>query len=204
MLHAVLPLLASLGTVPVSQQQITGYYQLTNDGSTGPCRGTTPNDNDRSAFGTNLLTTSTTDCNSCAALCSANVNITGYPRQCVAFECTPSLSDNVIGYLGRRCELWAKTPYFAGKSSCASATDSSCNSPTDGYHCYVKTGNPFAAASASSTLAGNEASHSVVVALFVLILLMLIGMSTLVFILFRRASVAAPMTRLHEVELNKK
>jgi hypothetical protein len=204
MLHAVLPLLASLGTVPVSQQQITGYYQLTNDGSTGPCRGTTPNDNDRSAFGTNLLTTNTTDCNSCAALCSANVNITGYPRQCVAFECTPSLSDNVIGYLGRRCELWAKTPYFAGRSSCASTTDSSCNSPTDGYHCYVKTGNPFAAASASSTLAGNEASHSVVVALFVLILLMLIGMSALVFILFRRASVPAPMTRLHEVELNKK
>ena len=86
----------------VSQQQITGYYQLTNDGATGPCRGTTPDDNDRSAYGTNLLTTDTTDCTSCAALCSANVNITGYPRECIAFECTPSTSDNVVGYESAR------------------------------------------------------------------------------------------------------
>lgn len=102
MLLAVLPLLASLGTVAVSQQQITGYYQLTNDGATGPCRGTTPDDNDRSAYGTNLLATDTTDCTSCAALCSANVNITGYPRECIAFECTPSTSDNVVGYESAR------------------------------------------------------------------------------------------------------
>ena len=29
----------------------------------------------------------------CCAMCSQNVNITGYPRECVAFECTPSLAD---------------------------------------------------------------------------------------------------------------
>ena len=103
MLLAVLPLLASLGTVAVSQQQITGYYHSSRT-TVRPAHAVAqpPDDNDRSAYGTNLLTTDTTDCTSCAALCSANVNITGYPRECIAFECTPSTSDNVVGYESAR------------------------------------------------------------------------------------------------------
>jgi hypothetical protein len=143
--------LASASNVSSGGVEFPGYWQLSNNGFYGPCRGSTPTDNDRTAYGMvmvdgewtggNWLTTSTSDCSFCADLCSRNVNITGYaPYDCVAFECTPAPGDFAAmpaGWGGAfdngpRCELWSTVPQFAGASSCTNISDANCMASASG------------------------------------------------------------------------
>ena len=97
--------------------------------------GTSPTDNDLSAYGGNKVTVPTMNCDVCADMCSRNVNITGYPYTCLAFECTPSLADPTnVAPLGAHCELWSKPAMFAGASSP--------QPPYSAYYCYVKNSPP--------------------------------------------------------------
>jgi hypothetical protein len=150
-LHTAILGLVSASNASFDGGGFPGYWQLSNDGFYGPCRGQTPDDNDRTAYGMvmvdgnwtggNVLTTPIADCNFCADLCTRNVNITGHaPYDCVAFECTPAPSDFGImpaGWTGSfeggpRCELWSKVPLFAGATACVDINDATCASAASG------------------------------------------------------------------------
>jgi len=117
---------------------LQGYMEVTVGGLNGPCRGTSPTDNDVSAFGRNKITNEVMNCNVCADLCSQNVNATGYPYNCVAFECSPSLANpSLIRPGGPHCELWSKPANFAGVSTCPN-DGSVCTQSASAYYCYSK------------------------------------------------------------------
>ena len=127
MLHTLI-LVSATPPAPPPDFNINGYVQLTSMGINGPCRGTSPTDNDLSAYGGNKIFSTSMTCQNCADICTRNVNASGYPGyNCVAFECTSDEHSSDGDTAGAHCELWSKPANFAGVSV---------DSPA---HCFTKT-----------------------------------------------------------------
>ena len=129
----------SLPPPPPFHTIFDSFIEVTSNGYNGPCRGTSPTDNDVTAYGANKIQNPALNCQVCADLCRRNVNASGYPYNCVAFECTPSLDhpDAPQRAGGPMCELWAKPAQFVASAACANDGEV-CTVDASGYWCYSK------------------------------------------------------------------
>ena len=105
---------------PPPPRVLPGFGELTANGYNGPCRLSSPTDFGLEAFGDNKIQNPTINCDVCADMCRRNVNATGQPYECVAFECTPSLDhpDAPARAGGPMCELWSMSPLFVFNDAC--------------------------------------------------------------------------------------
>lgn len=132
---------ASTNHRPKAGARFESYEELLNDGSAGPCRLTSPTDNDISAWKGNKIWGGNTNCVMCESLCSRNLDIQGNPRRCKGFECSGDVGEEV-GVNGALCELWDAKPGFAGATavnqSAGEDVASSGTASATGLRCYAK------------------------------------------------------------------
>jgi len=199
---------------------VPGYSHLLNGGNAGPCRASSPTDNLRSAWnesgctepGCGLIwydvSDDTIDCNTCADMCTRNVDIVGNTRECVAFECSPNSADGITWSQGSRCELWNVPAHFAGATTCDDSVSPghTCTGSPSGFHCYVKNGNPNSNphdAVAAPENATHESADGAILGLVVVIFLLVLGMASVMFVQFflRRPQLASePKIRMLQMD----
>ena len=142
---------------PPPPRVISGFIEVTDNGYNGPCRGTSPTDNDLTAYGENKIQNPTINCDVCADLCRRNVDTNGDPYNCVAFECTPSLDHPFAPQRdgGPMCELWSKPANYVASAACAN-DGAVCTVSASGYWCYSKTPTASGSGDSDSAMAPSQ------------------------------------------------